>query len=276
MKRLTLRILGCGSSAGVPRIGNDWGACDPNEPRNRRTRCSALVSLNGHKQNVTRLLIDTSPDLREQLLAANVPEVDAVAFSHDHADQVAGIDDLRVMAYRRRSRIPVFWWKEAAGSLFSRYHYCFESPPGSGYPAILDLQSDFTPFSTAIVRGAGGQIPVLGLAQDHGVPCLGFRIGPIAYCNDVVRLCQETLAALAGVEVFVVDALRDAPHPTHAHVGQALEWIAQLKPRRAVLTNLHIDLDYHTLRARLPDNVEPAFDGMEVSVAVGSDFEKLV
>jgi phosphoribosyl 1,2-cyclic phosphate phosphodiesterase len=262
---LSLRILGCGSSGGVPRADGVWGACDPSNPRNVRTRCSALIRLHG-PEGVTTLLIDTAPEFRQQAVAAGLKTVDAVLFTHDHADQVGGIDDLRAFAYRRRSRIPGWMWPEACPDLPTRFSYIFEEKPGSGYPALVDRHT-FTAGDVLRIAGAGGEMVVQTLALDHGVPCTGVRIGGVAYCNDVVRLPDATLDKLTGLDLLVVDALRDAPHPTHANVEQALAWIEQLKPRHAILTNLHIDLDYKELSARLPTHVVPAHDGLEWSTS---------
>jgi len=264
--RLQVRILGCGSSGGVPRIGNDWGACDPAEPRNRRTRCSILIRhWSPGAVQPTLVLIDTSPDLREQLLAARVTRLDAVVMTHEHADQCHGIDDLRALVLRAMKRIPVHMDAVTGAVIGSRFGYCFE---GAGsYPAILDRHDDLEAGQVIRIPGVGGDLELLTLAQDHGgLTSLGFRSGTFAYCNDVVRLPDETLDRLHGLDTLVVDALRYKPHPTHASVDQALGWIARLKPRRAILTNLHIDLDYARLRSELPEGVEPAFDGMELEI----------
>lgn len=265
--RLQVRILGCGSSGGVPRIGNDWGACDPAEPRNRRSRCSILVRhWDPGAAEPTLVLIDTSPDLREQLLAARIDRLDAVILTHEHADQCHGIDDLRALVIRHRRRIAVHMDQPTADVVMKRFDYCFE---GAGsYPAILDGMVDLEAGQAVRIGGPGGQAELLALAQDHGFdhPSLGFRIGRFAYCNDVVRLPDETLDRLRGLDVLVLDALRYKPHPTHAHVEQALAWIEYLEPRRAILTNLHVDLDYQKLSAELPKSVEPAYDGQEIEI----------
>ncbi len=261
-RTLRLTLLGTGSSGGVPRIDGDWGACDPADPRNRRRRCGALLeAVAGGGERPTQVLIDTSPDLREQVLSVGLTACDGILFSHDHADQTHGIDDVRVLAYRMRRRLPAFMDAETRASLLPKFRYCFEGE--SGYPAILDLQPDLVAGQTRRLEGPGGPMDILPLRQEHGrIVSLGFRIGTMAYCNDVNVLPEETLAALHGLDVLVLDALRYAPHPSHADVDTALGWVAQLRPRRAVLTNLHIDLDYETLRRELPDGVEPGYDGM--------------
>lgn len=256
---LEIVILGCGSSGGVPRGDGDWGACDPTEPKNRRTRCSALIRHHG-PNGVTSVLIDTSPDLREQVLAAGVSHVDAVLYTHDHADQTHGIDDLRVFALRTRQRIPAFMDVATTAALTQRFDYIFESK--QGYPAIVEaraLPPHGAPFQ---IDGAGGPIPVVTFDQAHGpIRSVGYRIGPVAYSSDVSDLDESALDAVRGCELWIVDALRWTPHPTHAHVEQALDWIARVEIKRAVLTNLHIDLDYNDLSAKVPANVEVAFDG---------------
>lgn len=266
---LRVRILGCGSSGGVPRIGGDWGACDPDDPRNVRSRCSILVERKHdadrpwHEADTTRLIIDTSPDFRSQMLAAGATRADAVLLTHDHADQTHGIDDLRVLALRQKHRIPVHMDDRTSALMHERFGYCFRDNPKTGYPAILEAHTDLLPGSTVVVDGPGGRIEALAMAQVHGpIPSLGFRFGPIAYNNDCSDLPEETLAALTGVETWIVDALRYKPHPTHAHVERALAWIDRLGPRRAVLTNLHVDLDYAQLDGETPDHVRPAVDGL--------------
>lgn len=256
---LEVVILGSGSSGGVPRGDGDWGACDPTEPRNRRTRCSALIRRYG-PDGVTSVLIDTSPDLREQALAAGIRHVDGVLFTHDHADQTHGIDDLRVFAIRSRQRIPA--WMDAATreALTHRFDYIFESK--LGYPAIVearDVPPHGQPWS---VEGAGGLVPVVTFDQAHGpIRSVGYRCGPVAYSSDVSDLDEAAIEAVRGCDLWIVDALRYTPHPTHAHLERTLDWIARSGVRRAVLTNLHIDMDYKTLSEIVPDNVEVGFDG---------------
>ncbi|OJY27392.1 MBL fold metallo-hydrolase [Gemmobacter sp. LW-1] len=257
MHRFT--ILGCGSSGGVPRIGGDWGDCDPMNPKNRRRRCSMLVERIG-PEGTTRVLIDTSPDMREQLLDAGVGTLDAVVFTHSHADHVHGIDDLRQIVFNLRRRLPVWADGPTQGALIDRFGYAFVQPAGSPYPPILDLNTidgDFT------IDGAGGPIVLTPFLADHGsIDALGFRIAGLAYLPDAVAIPEASWPALAGLEIWVLDALRRKPHPTHAHLALALEWMTRAAPRRGVLTNMHLDLDYETLAAELPPHIEPAFDGM--------------
>lgn len=252
-------ILGCGSSGGVPRGDGDWGDCDPAEPKNRRLRCSLLVRRHG-PDGVTSVLIDTSPDLREQMLAARVRHVDAVLYTHDHADQTHGIDDLRVFALRSRRRIPAFMDAATREALEGRFRYIFESV--EGYPAILDPRPVPPHGEAWSIEGPGGAVPVVTFDQAHGrIRSVGYRIGPVAYSSDVSDLDEAALEAVHGCDLWIVDALRWTPHPTHAHVDKTLDWIARSGVKRAVLTNLHLDLDYNVLKAVVPANVDVAFDG---------------
>lgn len=260
--RLKFTLLGTGSSGGVPRVGGDWGACDPSEPKNRRRRCSALLEFWGDAatDENTTILIDTSPDLREQLLDAEVQRLDAILFTHDHADQTHGIDDVRALAIRNRAQIKAYMDDATHSTLFDKFRYAFEGQ--GGYPPIIDLQPLMSAYAPVHVSGPGGDLECLPLDQEHGrIRSLGFRFSGLAYCNDLNGLPDRTLSALEGLDVLIIDALRYTPHPSHAHLEQTLGFIEQLQPKRAVLTNLHVDLDYATLIKELPAGVEPAFDG---------------
>lgn len=262
---LTFTILGCGSSGGVPRPALGWGACNPANPKNRRRRCSMLVERH-HGDKVTRLLIDTSPDLREQLLDAEVERIDAVLYTHEHADHTHGIDDLRALYIHQRRRIDAYLDEPTSRVLFLRFGYCFVTPPGSNYPPILN-EHRIRPGEPVTIAGEGGSIEVLPFLQDHGdIPSLGFRFGDVAYSADLVDLPAESFAAVANLDLWVIDALRYKPHPSHFSVDDALAWIARMRPRRAILTNLHSDLDFDELSARLPDGVQVAFDGLRFAV----------
>ncbi len=265
--RLEVAILGCGSSAGVPRADGEWGACDPANPRNRRSRCSLMVRRRDENGPETTLIVDAAPEFRLQTNAAGVKRLDALLLTHDHADQCHGIDDIRAFAISQRMRIPCWMDPATAGSLSERFGYIFR---GQGlYPAIADLNPISPGGKGRLVAGPSGPIPVVAFEQDHGdVVSLGYRFGPIAYSSDLVELPEASFEALAGVEIWIVDALRYAPHPTHAHVDKALAWIERVKPARAILTNLHFDLDYAELAARLPAGVEPAFDGLSLEIEV--------
>lgn len=259
---LEFTILGCGSSGGVPRADGNWGDCDPAEPRNRRSRCSLLVRRRGlDAERETTVLVDTSPDLRLQTAEAGVKRIDAVLYTHDHADQSHGIDDLRAFFLRNRARTPCYMDEATVARLIPRFGYVFE---GEGsYPAICELRRLPPLGQHWAVEGPSGPVPVVGFDQDHGeIRSVGFRFGGVAYSADVVGLPDSAFEALQDLDVWIVDALRDRPHPTHANVEMALDWIARVRPRRAILTNLHVDLDYDALKARLPAGVEPAYDGM--------------
>ncbi len=264
---LTFTILGCGSSGGVPRIGNNWGQCDPQNPLNRRRRCSLLVQRSGNnKTDVTNTLIDTSPDLREQMLGAGISWLDAVLYTHEHADHIHGIDDLRVVALNGRQRITVWSDERTYARLKGSFAYCFVQPEGSDYPPICDHHM-IHPLETVTTTGPGGSIDFLPFEQVHGnINSLGFRVADLAYSSDLSDIPETSLDALSNLDVWIIDALRYTPHPSHFSLEQALEWIDRMKPNRAILTNMHIDLDYETLRRSLPDNVEPAYDGMVIEV----------
>jgi phosphoribosyl 1,2-cyclic phosphate phosphodiesterase len=264
---LTITILGCGSSGGVPRVGSGWGACDPNEPRNRRRRCSILVERDGEGGR-TSVLVDASPDLRAQLLDAEVTRLDAVLLTHEHADHTHGLDDLRPLVIHMRRRMPVYMDARTSTEILPRFGYCFMRPPGSDYPPILD-EHRIVADEPVVIHGLGGIVAGLPFRMEHGRgEALGFRFGDLAYASDVSRLPDESLAQLSGLEVLIVDALRHAPHPTHFSLSEALALIERVEPRRAILTNMHTDLDYATLAATLPPNVEPAFDGMRIELPV--------
>jgi phosphoribosyl 1,2-cyclic phosphate phosphodiesterase len=265
MAEIAVRILGCGSSGGVPRLGGHWGDCDPRNPKNRRRRCSLLVTRR-EGAGETRVLIDTAPDLRDQLLDAGIGAVDAVLYTHSHADHVHGLDDLRQIVFNTRKRLPVWADGDTSNALISRFGYAFVQPEGSPYPPILDLHEIAGPVT---IEGAGGALTFTPFEVNHGaIDALGFRFENIAYLPDVAEIPPESWPALAGLRLWIVDALRREPHPTHAHLARTLEWIARAAPAQAVLTNMHIDLDYETLRAETPDHVEPAHDGLTLTFSI--------
>jgi phosphoribosyl 1,2-cyclic phosphate phosphodiesterase len=260
--KLEVTILGCGSSGGVPRADGNWGVCDPADPRNRRSRCSMMIRRPSDEgpERWTTAIVDASPEFRLQTAAAGAKRLDALLLTHDHADQAHGIDDIRAFAMRQRARIPCHLDEATRATMERRFGYIFHGE--KGYPAISDLVS-IPPHGVAWqVDGPSGPIPVTTFDQDHGeVRSVGYRFGPIVYSSDVLALDDAAFAAMAGAEVWIVDALRYMPHPTHAHVERTLGWIERLKPARAILTNLHIDLDFVELSARLPPGVEMAVDG---------------
>jgi phosphoribosyl 1,2-cyclic phosphate phosphodiesterase len=262
---LRVTILGCGSSAGVPRVAQGWGACDPGNPRNRRRRCSILVERIGPGGRTT-VLVDTSPDLREQLLDANVQDLDGVLFTHDHADHTHGIDDLRPLMLHRGRRVDVYLDAGTAAVLRDKFRYCFTTPEGSDYPPLVN-EHRIEPGNTVTIEGEGGPISVVPVLQLHGgTTTLGFRFGRVAYSCDISAIPEASVDQYAGLDAWILDALRYRPHPSHFSVEEALQWIERLKPGRAILTNLHTDLDYEALRRALPPHVEPAYDGLTLDL----------
>ena len=263
MAELIFTVLGCGSSGGVPRLGGLWGKCDPSNPKNRRRRCSLLVErVTG--TGVTRVLIDTSPDMRQQLLDADVGNLDAVLFTHGHADHMHGIDDLRMIVFNKGSRLPVWADGPTQERLHGGFAYIFHQPANSPYPPLLDMN---TIDGDVVIQGAGGDITFTPFRVDHGsIDALGFRIGGLAYLPDVASIPDASWKTLEGLDIWILDALRREPHPTHAHLARSLEWIEKAQPKRAILTNMHIDLDYETVLNETPPHVEPAYDGMRLTL----------
>jgi phosphoribosyl 1,2-cyclic phosphate phosphodiesterase len=262
---VTLTILGCGSSAGVPRPALGWGRCDPTNPKNRRRRCSLLAERIAPR-GTTRVVIDTSPDLREQLIDANVDQLDAVFLTHEHADQTHGIDDLRSVVIHQRRRIPTYFSLSTAKDIMARFSYCFVSPEGSDYPPILERHG-IEANESCKIEGKGGAITLTAFLVQHGnIPALGYRIGNSAYSPDLNDIPAESWPLLEGLDLWIVDGLRYTPHPSHFSVDDALSWIDRFKPRRAVITNMHSDVDYDVLRHKLPENVVPAYDGMRIEL----------
>ncbi|HWU50533.1 MAG TPA: MBL fold metallo-hydrolase [Asticcacaulis sp.] len=262
---LRAKILGCGCSTGVPRIDGYWGACNPDNPKNRRTRCSLWLGVYDGADALTSVVVDTSPEFREQMIRADVRKLDAVLWTHDHADQTHGIDDMRAYTFGRDSVIQGYMDAATHATLTSRFGYVFEGK--FGYPAICQphiIPPHGTPWRIA---GEGGDLPVLTFDQAHGpIRSVGYRFGPIAYSSDISDMPEKSFTALEGVKVWIVDALRLRPHPTHAHLDKALSWAERVKPELTILTNLHQDMDYDMLRAQLPENVAPAYDQMEIDV----------
>lgn len=263
--RISFTILGCGSSGGVPRLGGLWGECDPDNPKNTRRRCSLLITRESGNQT-TRVLIDTTPDLRSQLLDAGVGTLDAVVYTHAHADHVHGIDDLRMIVFNTRTQLQVWADGDTGDALLSRFGYIFVQPKGSAYPPICELN---TINGDVVIDGAGGPITLTPFQVQHGsIDALGFRIGNVAYLPDVSDITEDAWPALQNLNCWIVDALRRAPHPTHAHLEKTLGWITRVQPKQAILTNMHNDLDYDTVNAETPDHIHPAYDGMTLHVPI--------
>ena len=262
MAELRFTILGSGSSGGVPRLGGHWGDCDPTNPRNHRRRCSMLVER-VTDEGTTRVLIDTSPDLRMQMLDTGVGELDAVVYTHAHADHVHGLDDLRMIVFNMRRRLPVWADGPTQDALFSRFGYAFVQPEGSPYPPILDMH---TIKGDVVIEGAGGPVKLTPFKVNHGsIDALGFRVKDLAYLPDVADIPEWIWPELEGLECWILDALRRTPHPTHSHFEQSVEWMHRAKPKRGVLTNMHIDMDYQAVIDETPDWITAAYDGMVIT-----------
>ncbi len=265
MSDMVFTILGCGSSPGVPRIGNDWGTCDPENPKNRRTRCSLLVERISPTGKTT-VLVDTSPDFRFQMLRENVQQLDGVLYTHPHADHLHGIDDLRGFWILQKERINTYADQATANRLNEAFEYCYKTPKDSTYPPILN-QHLIEPNVPICIDGAGGEILAEAYHQHHGtIKSLGFRFGKFAYSSDVNEFDDDIYEKLQGVEILVIDALRYRPHPSHFSVDEALEAANRIGAKRIILTHMHIDLDYEILKSNLPKNAEPAYDGMKIKI----------
>jgi phosphoribosyl 1,2-cyclic phosphate phosphodiesterase len=260
---LRVIVLGCGGSAGVPHIGGadgrgDWGACDPAEPRNRRTRSSIVIEA-----PEGRILVDTGPDMRAQLLACEIPRIDALVFTHPHADHITGLDDVRLLNRIAGRPLPAYATQATLGELQNRFDYAFKPwKPPIFYRPVLETH----------LVAPGDTLPILGLNvrifdQDHHVlHTLGLRAGGFAYSTDVVRLDEAALETLRGVDTWLVGCFQRAPHLTHAHVELVLEWRERIGARRVILTHMGNDMDWAWLSAHLPPGVEAAYDGQVLEV----------
>jgi len=250
---MKITMLGCGVSTGVPAIGPDWGRCDRTDPRNRRRRASVLIEC---RDSV--VLIDTSPDLREQLLDAGVSRIDAVVYTHAHADHLHGMDDLRAVNRLMQKPIALYADDITLNEIQRRFAYALTPirPGGFFYKPALESHTIAGPFIAA-------GIPIVPFTQDHGYSTtLGFRIGAFGYSTDVTQLDDAAFAVLAGIDVWIVDCLRREPHPTHSHVDRTVAWVERLRPRRTILTHMDQSLDYGELSAELPPGIEPGQDGL--------------
>ena len=263
---IKVTILGCGSSGGVPRIGGDWGACDPGNPKNRRRRCSLLIERIKNEDNITRVLIDASPDMHAQLTGLGVRWLDGVFYTHEHADHTHGIDDLRTLAISRKALIDTYMNESTRKNIENKFSYCFKKAPGSDYPPILSNHL-IVAGQPVNIDGPGGTLTLLPFEQLHGnIISLGYRIGNLAYSSDLHDLPEQSLDAVRGLDVWIIDALRYRPHPSHFNVDDALGWIERMKPKHGVLTNMHVDIDYNALSKQLPATIEPAYDGMVLNL----------
>ena len=264
---LRVTVLGCGSSPGTPRPNGDWGKCNPHNPKNRRMRASVLVERINHA-GTTSVVIDTGPDFRAQMLMADVRQIDAVVYTHAHADHIHGIDDVRSFVFAQGQMIPIYADAATSERLHAAFGYCFKTPQGSAYPPILidNRIAHDKPFN---VNGQGGAIRFEPLYQHHGgIHSLGFRIGDFAYCPDVSAMPEATMDKLSGLDALIIDALQYREHPSHFSLAQALDMIERLAPRRAFLTHMHIPLDYYTVLAETPDHVAPCFDGQVIETVL--------
>lgn len=265
--RRQFTILGCGSSPGVPRINGDWGACDPANPKNVRTRAAFLVQQFAPDGGVTTVVIDTGPDLRAQMIGAKVEHIDAVLYTHAHADHLHGIDDLRGYFISSRKRIPIYADPATMQRIRDGFPYCLETPPGSSYPPIVEAHVIQNMEDEIEIAGAGGAIRFKPHMQQHGDShSLGFRIGDIAYCTDVSDFPTESVAGLMDLDILVIDTLQYRFHPSHLSLEQSLEWIAKLRAKRAILTHMHTPLDYDIVMRETPDHVEPGYDLMHFEI----------
>jgi phosphoribosyl 1,2-cyclic phosphate phosphodiesterase len=263
---MTFTILGCGSSGGVPRVGQGWGACDPTNPKNRRRRCSLMAERKAENGAKTHVLVDMSPDLREQLLELEINRLDAILLTHSHADHVHGIDEIRPLVLMARRKIDLYMDAATSAIVRTNFGYIFETPPGTQYPALLNEHRLITGH-TIFINGPGGPLDATPFQLEHGeIGALGFRFGNVAYSPDLSAILPASRSFLEGLDVWIVDSLRYSPHPSHFCLQETLEWIAQLRPKLAVLTNLHTDLDFARLQRELPPNIKPAFDGMRICV----------
>ncbi len=257
---MKVTILGCGSAAGTPTVSGGWGKCDPKNPKNRRRRSSILVE-EGH----TRILVDTSPDLREQMLATELKGLEAVLFTHGHADHIHGIDDIREISRITQAPLPIYATPETLQILETRFGYVFKGiPPGKPIFRPWLLPNAIAPTEAFSI----GNIQVMPFPQDHGYGAvtMGFNFGDVVYSTDLIDLPEISKPFIAGAKVWIVGVLSDMPYPTHVHVEQALAWVKELKPQRTIITHMSNSLDYDTLIAHLPVGVTPAFDGMVVEV----------
>ncbi len=262
-------ILGCGSSHGVPRSDGDWGACDPNNPRNRRRRASLLIEQFGPMGEKTTVVVDTGPDFREQMISARVRYIDAVIYTHGHADHIHGIGDLRAFAMAHRKRVQIYSDKVTLETLEDSFEYCFKTPKGSEYPPVIE-HNLIKDMNTSIeIDGEGGIIPLMPIDLIHGpIHSLGFRIGNFAYCSDVSQFPEESMEKLLGLDTIIIDATLPKPHFSHFSLDQATEWVKKLGAKQAYITHMHTALDYDYVMSSTPEYIAPCYDGLKIEVTL--------
>lgn len=263
MAELIFTILGCGSSGGVPRLGGIWGNCDPKNSKNIRKRCSLLIQRIENK-NKTSVLIDTTPDMRQQLLDTHIGKLDAVIYTHEHADHLHGLDDLRMIVINMQKRLQVYASQQTKKSILDRFGYAFKTPVGSPYPPILDMND--LPKKLQI-HGSGGTIDFTTFDVEHGnILVSAIKVNNVLYTPDISAIKND--AEIKNLDYWILDSLRYKAHPSHINLKKALELINEYKPNKSILTNLHVDLDYTTLLNETPDNVVPAHDGLQIKFKV--------
>lgn len=253
---MKLTMMGAGASSGVPYVTGDWGACDPNEPKNRRRRASVLLEIDG-----ARIVVDTGPDFREQFVDAGSGPIDGIIYTHAHADHVHGVDDIRGINAMMRRQIPAYGYQECLEEIQKRFAYVFapfEERRGWFRPYL-----GANPVSDGALRIGAAEVQIF--EQDHGVcRTIGIRAGDIAYSTDVVRLDDAALRALKGVKTWIIGCLRKEPHFVHAGLPQVLDWADRIGPERVILTHMNATMDYATLSAELPEGIEPGYDGLQI------------
>lgn len=260
-------ILGCGSSHGVPRSDGDWGACDPNNPKNRRRRASLLVEQFGPMGEKTTVVIDTGPDFREQMISARVKYIDGVVYTHGHADHTHGIGDLRAFAMAHRKRVQIYSDDATLKSLEVSFDYCLRSPEGSDYPPVAE--HSLIEGAPIKINGEGGVLSLMPVDLIHGpIHSLGFRIGNFAYCSDVSGFPEESIEKLQGLDTLIIDATLPKPHFSHFSLQQAVEWTDKLGAKQAYITHMHTALDYDYVMSSTPDHMAPCYDGLKFEVTL--------
>lgn len=261
-------ILGCGSSPGVPRSTGDWGACDPKNYKNKRKRPAFLIERFQNKNEKTTIVIDTGPDFREQMIFSEVKKIDAVLYTHPHADHTHGIDDLRSFCLDQKKKIDIYSDEKTLNHLSKVFSYCFETPAGSSYPPLFNRHK-IRAYEKFWIKGSGGDVEILPIEQQHGsILSLGYKIGQVAYCTDVSNFSKESLEQLKNIDILILDCLQYKDHPSHLSLEKALNYIEKIAPRRVILTHMHIALDYDTLQKETPNYVEPAYDGLTFTISI--------